>query len=228
MPGTCTRCMKSVIHAEEIQAVGKIWHTNCFLCANCNKRLDSINVTHKDGEAFCKLCYANLFGPKGYGYAMGAAGSFSVSDTLNSSSQISTPRNISTLTNRLHDSYVSETKQGTTKYTPYLAQSRYSSSSKGRAKSPSARVNKISIPAYKANYRFESFRYGDDICGRCQKKVYVTENVSGAGTEKPWHQSCFKCKKCDKRLDSISVQTYEGEVYCVACSNHYHSSRKKY
>ena len=228
MPGTCSRCKKSVFHAEEILAVGKIWHTSCFMCANCNKRLDSINVTHKDGEAFCTICYANLFRPKGYGYAMGATESLTVSDTLNSSSQISTSRNISTLKNTLHDSYVSGTNQGSTKYTPYLARSRHSSGSKFRSKSPSVRVNKINIPTYKANYRFESFRYGDDICGRCQKKVYVTENVSGAGTEKPWHQACYKCKKCDKRLDSISVQTYEGEIYCVACSNNYHSSRKKY
>ena len=228
MPGTCFRCNKSVFHAEEIHAVGKIWHPNCFLCANCNKRLDNGNVPHNDGEAFCKICYANLFQQKGYGYSKRNAGSLTISDTINLSSPISTARNISTGKNIPNDSYVSGTNQSTKNYTPYLAQSRYCSSSKLRAKSPSVRVNQISLPTYKGNYRFERFRYGDDICGRCQKKVYVTENVSGAGSEKPWHQACFKCNKCNKRLDSISVQTYEGEIYCVACSKNYHSSRKKY
>ena len=81
MPGICERCKKSVFHAEEIKAIGKSWHHQCFVCANhgCRKSLDSMNVTERNGEVFCKSCYARLFGPKGYGYAMGAAGSLTLS-----------------------------------------------------------------------------------------------------------------------------------------------------
>ena len=84
MPGICERCKKSVFHAEEIKAIGKSWHQQCFVCANhgCRKSLNSMNVTERDGEAFCKSCYARLFGPKGYGYAMGAAGSLTLSSGL--------------------------------------------------------------------------------------------------------------------------------------------------
>ena len=78
----CARCTKTVYHAEETRAIQKIWHTQCFVCANtsCKKRLDSTNVTEHGGEAYCKTCYANLFGPKGYGYAGGAAGSMTLSN----------------------------------------------------------------------------------------------------------------------------------------------------
>ena len=97
MPGICERCKKSVFHAEEIKAIGKSWHQQCFVCANhgCRKSLNSMNVTERDGEAFCKSCYARLFGPKGYGYAMGAAGSLTLSSGLPLSSivQCSSKRN---------------------------------------------------------------------------------------------------------------------------------------
>ena len=231
MSGTCPRCKKFVVCIEEKYAIGKIWHANCFLCANCNKRLDSMNVTVNDGEAFCKKCYKEGFEEKGYGNAIHSDESAKPNNTLHSSLKLSMSSNLMTTNNKQDDRAGSETYQGTTKYTPYLAQSRYSSTrskSFTRSKSPTVRSNKFSIPAYNSSYRHERFRYGDDICGRCQKKVYVTENVSGAGTEKSWHQACYKCKKCEKRLDSISVQTYQGELYCVACSNNYHSARKKF
>ena len=39
----------------------------------CHKNLDSTNLTEKDNEVYCKSCYGKRFGPKGYGYAGGAA-----------------------------------------------------------------------------------------------------------------------------------------------------------
>uniref|UniRef100_A0A0E9US04 LIM zinc-binding domain-containing protein n=1 Tax=Anguilla anguilla TaxID=7936 RepID=A0A0E9US04_ANGAN len=48
------------------------WHQNCFNCANCGKRLESTTLTEKDGEIYCKGCYAKNFGPKGFGYGQGA------------------------------------------------------------------------------------------------------------------------------------------------------------
>ena len=223
MPGTCSRCSKSVFHAEETQAIGKIWHTNCFLCANCNKRLNSMNVTDREGEAFCKSCYARLFGPKGYGYAMGAAGSLDLSGLVTESPKTSIETNRVENNNALNNdrkTRSSETNHRSEKHIPYLARSRYSSPTKFRSSSP--------CRPYKASYQFKNFRYGDKICGRCNKTVYLNENVYGAGAEQSWHQACFKCNKCEKRLDSISVQTYEGEIYCVACSNNYHFARKKF
>ncbi|KAG5830601.1 hypothetical protein ANANG_G00312420 [Anguilla anguilla] len=68
----CSRCGESVYAAEKVVGAGKPWHQNCFNCANCGKRLESTTLTEKDGEIYCKGCYAKNFGPKGFGYGQGA------------------------------------------------------------------------------------------------------------------------------------------------------------
>ncbi|KAL0963132.1 hypothetical protein UPYG_G00350150 [Umbra pygmaea] len=68
----CGRCGESVYAAEKIVGAGKPWHKNCFRCAKCGKSLESTTQTEKDGEIYCKACYAKHFGPKGFGYGQGA------------------------------------------------------------------------------------------------------------------------------------------------------------
>ncbi|XP_019912116.1 cysteine and glycine-rich protein 3 isoform X1 [Esox lucius] len=63
----CQRCSKSVYAAEKIMGAGKPWHKTCFRCLLCGKSLESTTVTDKDGELYCKVCYAKNFGPKGRG-----------------------------------------------------------------------------------------------------------------------------------------------------------------
>ncbi|XP_048463007.1 cysteine and glycine-rich protein 3 isoform X2 [Rhincodon typus] len=64
----CPRCSKSVYAAEKVIGGGKAWHKTCFRCALCGKSLESTTVTDKDGEIYCKACYARNFGPKGVGH----------------------------------------------------------------------------------------------------------------------------------------------------------------
>ncbi|GFN96186.1 cysteine and glycine-rich protein [Plakobranchus ocellatus] len=52
-------------------------------------------------------------------------------------------------------------------------------------------------------------------CGRCGKAVYHAEKA--IGTNMPWHKSCFKCKDCNKSLDSSNMATHEYEIYCKGC-----------
>ncbi|XP_041110207.1 cysteine and glycine-rich protein 2 [Polyodon spathula] len=68
----CPRCGDSVYAAEKIVGAGKPWHKNCFRCAKCGKSLESTTQTEKEGEIYCKACYAKNFGPKGFGYGQGA------------------------------------------------------------------------------------------------------------------------------------------------------------
>ncbi|KYO47801.1 cysteine and glycine-rich protein 2 [Alligator mississippiensis] len=68
----CSRCGDSVYAAEKVIGAGKPWHKNCFRCAKCGKSLESTTLTEKEGEIYCKGCYAKNFGPKGFGYGQGA------------------------------------------------------------------------------------------------------------------------------------------------------------
>ena len=217
MPGICERCKKSVFHAEEIKAIGKSWHHQCFVCANhgCRKSLDSMNVTERNGEAFCKSCYARSFGPKGYGYAMGAAGSLTLSPGLPLSSIVQP----SSKCKEIKSNISTECTTGTINEESIRC-SELQSHSQRPFWSPSVSA------AQKEGYLFTTFQYGGDICPRCNKKVYAAERVLGAGSEQPWHQTCFKCNNCNKLLDSVSVTTYKKEVYCKTCHNRYHYSNR--
>ncbi|EPQ20353.1 Cysteine and glycine-rich protein 1 [Myotis brandtii] len=62
----CPRCSQAVYAAE------KSWHKSCFRCAKCGKGLESTTLADKDGEIYCKGCYAKNFGPKGFGFGQGA------------------------------------------------------------------------------------------------------------------------------------------------------------
>lgn len=70
----CPRCGQRVYFNEEKRAIGKVWHTRCFTCAKCKKGLDSTNCNGHEGEVYCTACHRREFGPKGYGFAGGAAG----------------------------------------------------------------------------------------------------------------------------------------------------------
>ena len=68
----CSRCGDSIYAAEKVIGAGRPWHKNCFRCAKCGKSLESTTLTEKEGEIYCKGCYAKNFGPKGFGYSQGA------------------------------------------------------------------------------------------------------------------------------------------------------------
>jgi len=36
---------------------------------------------------------------------------------------------------------------------------------------------------------------------------------------KSWHETCFKCKQCNKQLESVSLASHEDEIFCQACYN---------
>lgn len=51
-------------------------------------------------------------------------------------------------------------------------------------------------------------------CGRCEKTVYATEAIQGAG--KTWHKLCFRCSdtSCNIVLTLKTFKGYQGQVYC--------------
>jgi len=53
-----------------------------------------------------------------------------------------------------------------------------------------------------------------DLCGKCSKKVYKTEEMKGGG--KVYHKQCFKCSEngCGITLTTSSFMAGEGKVWC--------------
>ncbi|BES90878.1 muscle lim protein [Nesidiocoris tenuis] len=53
-------------------------------------------------------------------------------------------------------------------------------------------------------------------CPRCGGLVFAAEQVLAKGRE--WHRKCFKCKDCNKTLDSIiACDGPDKDVYCKTC-----------
>jgi len=68
----CPRCNDRVYYAEKVVANGINWHKRCLRCAKCGKSLDSTTLNEHEEEIYCKACYGKCFGPKGFGYGIGA------------------------------------------------------------------------------------------------------------------------------------------------------------
>ncbi|KAK2583576.1 hypothetical protein KPH14_009520 [Odynerus spinipes] len=53
------------------------------------------------------------------------------------------------------------------------------------------------------------------VCARCHREVYFAEERLALG--KVWHTLCFSCLNCRKLLDSCTVSTHRGELFCRNC-----------
>ncbi|KAL1408143.1 hypothetical protein Q8F55_004946 [Vanrija albida] len=61
----CPACEKRVYAAEQVQAIGKKWHRGCLRCTGCRATIDPSKVSDRDGQPWCKNCYAREHGPGG-------------------------------------------------------------------------------------------------------------------------------------------------------------------
>jgi len=62
---TCPRCNGKVFEAEKCVTKVGSFHSNCFSCIECTRKLDSMTCCEgPDGEIYCKACYAAYFGSK--------------------------------------------------------------------------------------------------------------------------------------------------------------------
>lgn len=63
MANKCPKCDKPVYFAEEVKAIGKVWHNRCLKCFQCNKALDPGSINDRNGAVYCKMCYKAVAGP---------------------------------------------------------------------------------------------------------------------------------------------------------------------
>jgi len=61
----CARCSKSVYLAEKKVGAGHSFHSSCFSCQTCNRKLDATILSEHKGEIYCKTCYTRQFGVHG-------------------------------------------------------------------------------------------------------------------------------------------------------------------
>ncbi|KAJ2892562.1 hypothetical protein GGI21_005578, partial [Coemansia aciculifera] len=72
-PDICPRCNTTIYAAEMGNAAGRKYHKRCIRCKSCDTSIGALQITEREGEIYCKLCYARDFGPKGYRPSLGAS-----------------------------------------------------------------------------------------------------------------------------------------------------------
>lgn len=75
----CADCGKTVYKMEELIAIGKTWHKDCFRCGasdtsgnGCKKKLGLTEYSDHGSVPWCKTCYTKGFGPKGFNMSVGS------------------------------------------------------------------------------------------------------------------------------------------------------------
>lgn len=61
--GICATCKRPIL-GEMMQAMGKTFHPEHFVCGNCQDPLGTRNFYEVDGQPNCDKCYQGLFCPK--------------------------------------------------------------------------------------------------------------------------------------------------------------------
>lgn len=73
MPHLITHILGRPVYLAELQlGYHGAYHTECFACCACGKKLDSTNVAEHQGEIFCTGCYKRNFATSGVGFGIGA------------------------------------------------------------------------------------------------------------------------------------------------------------
>lgn len=64
--GSCISCKEMVVGMNNgCNALGNLWHTNCFTCADCNKTLfDAGGFFEKKGKVYCEEHYLARVAPR--------------------------------------------------------------------------------------------------------------------------------------------------------------------
>jgi len=228
---TCPRCKKSVYKAEERIGAGSSWHGRCFKCAVCSKGLDSTTLADKNGEIFCKSCYAKAFGPKGYGYGGGAGvlnmdgGSLKLGQKQESEGKAvgfcptcgtrnETGGKFCAQCGGNMDAPAPDASASSSEAAPAAAPT--SSESESQSASSSSNTGPSAAVSYNSGRVNVNVSTGvSEKCGRCGKSVYHAERALGGG--QIWHKACFKCSECRKGLDSDTLTERDKDIYCKGC-----------
>jgi cysteine/glycine-rich protein len=184
----CPRCGKRVYFAEQVAYLQRKWHTTCFTCATCNKRVDSATASDHSSDLYCRPCYGRNFGPKGYGFA-GGAGGLSMDTTDGSISE-----NIPKTGEAYLLSPVSERMKALDLSSPTSG-----GEEAGDGDGAKARPRWV----------------GGEYCPRCKQQVYIAEKRAAAGNA--FHEKCFSCLDCAKKLEQGKLSERDGEIYCKTC-----------
>lgn len=190
----CAKCNKSVGLAEGRKACNKIYHSSCFCCDGCGKKLSLASYVSHKNEPHCQSCP----GRTGVISPIQAITGITGNGALIPSTQLHISDDVGSKSPRIADQ------------DDYLKNVKFQELPEG----PWPTVNLVANPSQ----QMHTSNIADDFyCGKCDKLLGIAEKVSCNG--KSWHKECFICQYngCGKKLCTLKFETNAGLAYCEPC-----------
>ena len=219
---SCPRCKGKVFEAEKMKTRKFLFHKNCFSCKNCKHHLDYSTLHEsKDGEAYCKMCYINIFFTSGKNSFMEPKSIPAMEGDqacIRCNCKVFDTEKVMSSHGIYHLACLSCSNCATS-----LSQANFYA---GPEKGIYCRNCYDSIHGRRARSRsrgplnltqFQAEENDENRCMGCGGKIFEAEKFAtcfGA-----YHAPCFRCSKCSKSLHTSaeSACSRNGQVLCRQC-----------
>jgi cysteine/glycine-rich protein len=232
----CTVCGKTAYPAETVSFEKKPYHVECFRCVDCSKKVTVSNCGGFEDKIYCKQCFA-----KG-GFAQkqrnvkwvkkeSSGGSSGIASKFGGGGNPCTictktvyPAEAVSYEKQIYHGECFKCTTCTKKVTPSGAASFENAiyckkcfADGGFAQKQ--RNVKWEKKESSGNAIASKFGGGGNKCEICAKTVYPAETVSYE--KKAYHQECFKCSKCTKKITPSGAAKFEEDgaekLFCTKC-----------
>eukprot|EP00939_MAST-03C_sp_MAST-3C-sp1_P002111 g2111.t1 len=195
----CVTCGKTVYRAEMLEALNKVYHTSCFKCISCAKTLSLITYKEHKEQPYCQPCFGKTDAVS-VGFGPGRVGKYVKKEDEEDSTKNSSDAS---------SSVAAEDSDAVKKAIKSSSHRRLKETDEADGGGGKEKAKK------KIVRRKSSKGLGGDNCVICGDRVYAMEKMEAIG--KIYHEMCFKCTTCKKRLTLITYSTWKDEPYCKPC-----------
>jgi len=235
----CPRCNGKVFHNERVVTKGKSYHKKCALCKTCEKNIGTKDICDgKDGDIYCKSCYARKFGAPGYRGA--GAG-----DWTDAGSAETLRPHTDTDTSKIKGDETDDSTCPRCKGKTFEMERKLSKSAAWHTKcfscvkcaKPFLNIHYVyegadkeiyckgcfkktfpesEIPLTYADTTKISAQSDETACPRCNGAVFSAEQMEIKG--RLYHKKCMTCKNCSRMISiDLSAIGPDDELYCGVC-----------
>ena len=229
----CGQCHNE-ISGDALQALGTLYHLNCFCCRKCSKKIGTEEFFVKDNNAYCDHCYKSSFLPKCSRCKKEIEGKYlkalnqDFHEDCFTCSVCNEPFDEGKFYEKDDNAYC---HQHYNQLFGFTCAKCHQTITDGTAISALDKYwHRSHFTCTKCNKPFTDEKFFEDeglpycqqhyhekrgtICGKCGS---IIDGMCVSALEKKWHQHCFTCTGCSGVL-SGQVMLSEGKVYCPKCA----------
>jgi len=229
----CEHCGKD-INGDALQALGNLYHVDCFVCKKCTKKIGTEEFFVKDNKAYCENCYKTSFLPKCSRCSKEIEGKYL--KALNQDFHESC-FNCHKCNQSFSDGKFYEKDNKAYCHQHYNELYGFKCSKCNQVITDGSAISALDkywhrdhFTCKQCNQPFSDGKFFEDeghpycsqhyhqrkgtFCGKCGN---IIDGVCVSALNKKWHQDCFRCTNCTNVL-SGQVMVADEKPYCANCA----------